>query len=75
MDEIDFKAKTILVVGAHPDDNDFGAGATVAKATRQDAEVIYLLATTGQRGSSDKTMTPAILSGIRRKEQEDAESP
>ncbi len=38
MDEIDFKGKTVLVVGAHPDDNDFGAGATVAKAARQGAK-------------------------------------
>ena len=41
MDAIDFKGKTVLVVGAHPDDNDFGAGATVAKAARQGAEVFY----------------------------------
>jgi LmbE family N-acetylglucosaminyl deacetylase len=72
MDEIDFKGKTVLVVGAHPDDNDFGAGATVAKATRQCAEVRYLIATTGQRGSSDETMTPERLSDIRKKEQEEA---
>jgi LmbE family N-acetylglucosaminyl deacetylase len=74
MDTIDLKEKTILVVGAHPDDNDFGAGATVAKAARQGAEVIYLLATTGQRGSSDETMTPEKLSRIRKKEQEEAAS-
>ena len=72
MDEIDFKGKTVLLVGAHPDDNDFGAGATVAKAARQGAEVIYLIATTGQRGSSDETMTPGRLSDIRKKEQEAA---
>jgi len=74
MDAIDFKSKTILVVGAHPDDNDFGAGATVAKAAKQGAEVIYLLATTGQRGSSDESMTPEKLSRIRKKEQEEAAS-
>jgi LmbE family N-acetylglucosaminyl deacetylase len=74
MDAIDFKGKTILVVGAHPDDNDFGAGATVARAARQGAEVIYLLATTGQKGSSDETMTPEKLSPIRKKEQEEAAS-
>jgi LmbE family N-acetylglucosaminyl deacetylase len=72
MDGIDFKAKRVLVVGAHPDDNDFGAGATVAKAAGQGAEVIYLIATTGQRGSSDENMTAERLSAIRRKEQEDA---
>ncbi len=72
MDEIDFQGKIVLVVGAHPDDNDFGAGATVAKAARQGAKVIYLIATTGQRGSSDEAMTPERLSGIRKKEQEEA---
>jgi LmbE family N-acetylglucosaminyl deacetylase len=72
MDEIDFKGKTVLVVGAHPDDNDFGAGATVAKAAKQGAKVIYLIATTGQRGSSDENMTPERLSEIRKKEQQEA---
>jgi LmbE family N-acetylglucosaminyl deacetylase len=72
MDEIDFQGKIVLVVGAHPDDNDFGAGATLAKAARRGAKVIYLIATTGQRGSSDEAMTPERLSGTRRKEQEEA---
>jgi len=72
MDEIEFKGKKILVVGAHPDDNDFGAGATAAKAAGQGAEIIYLIATTGQRGSSDENMTPEALSAIRKKEQEQA---
>jgi LmbE family N-acetylglucosaminyl deacetylase len=72
MDGMNFKGKKVLVVGAHPDDNDFGAGATVAKAAGQGAEVIYLIATTGQRGSSDENMTPERLSEIRRKEQEEA---
>lgn len=72
MDNLDFSGKTVLVVGAHPDDNDFGAGATVAKAARQGAQVIYLIATTGQRGSSDEKMTPDKLSEIRKKEQREA---
>src|SRR5512143_476520 len=72
MEENGFKGKTILVVGAHPDDNDFGGGATVARAAMQGAEVIYLIATTGQRGSSDETMTAEKISSIRKKEQEEA---
>jgi hypothetical protein len=32
MEEVTFKGKIIRVVGAHPDDNDFGSGATAAKA-------------------------------------------
>lgn len=72
MEDFDFAGKTVLVVGAHPDDNDFGAGGTVAKATKQGAKVIYLIATTGQRGSSDEAMTPEKLSEIRKKEQQEA---
>jgi LmbE family N-acetylglucosaminyl deacetylase len=72
MERFDFNGETVLVVGAHPDDNDFGAGATIAKATKQGARVIYLIATTGQRGSSDEDMTPERLSEIRKKEQQEA---
>jgi LmbE family N-acetylglucosaminyl deacetylase len=72
MDGVEFAGMTVLVVGAHPDDNDFGAGATVAKAAREGAAVIYLVATTGQRGSSDETMTPERLSDTRKKEQVEA---
>lgn len=69
MAKINFKGKTILAVGAHPDDNDFGFGATVAKAAKAGAKVIYLLATTGQRGSSNKSLNAANLSKIRIREQ------
>ncbi len=72
MDELNFRGETILVVGAHPDDNDFGSGATVAKAARNGARVIYLIATTGQRGSSDESMTPRKLSSLRKREQNEA---
>jgi len=72
MEGINFKGKTILAIGAHPDDNDFGFGATVAKATKAGAQVIYLLATKGQRGSSNKFLNPERLSKIRMKEQEKA---
>ncbi len=72
MDKIDFKEKTVLVVGAHPDDNDFGAGATMAKAAIDGGAIIYLIATTGQRGSSDNTMTAQRLSDIRKREQKEA---
>lgn len=72
MDEIDFTGKTVLVVGAHPDDNDFGAGASVAKIARKEADVRYLIMTTGQRGSSDAAMTAERLSEIREEEQKAA---
>jgi LmbE family N-acetylglucosaminyl deacetylase len=42
MDQMDFQGKSIMVIGTHPDNNDFRAGATVAKASRQAPEIHYL---------------------------------
>jgi LmbE family N-acetylglucosaminyl deacetylase len=70
--EPDLSRKTIMAIGAHPDDNDFGCGASVAKAAAAGSSVIYLVATGGQRGSSDANMTAEHLASLRRKEQERA---
>jgi len=69
---VNFKGETILAVGAHPDDLDFGFGATIAKAASQGAKIYYLLATKGQRGSNDKNMTSEELAVIRAEEQRQA---
>ncbi|MFM9138241.1 MAG: PIG-L deacetylase family protein, partial [Actinomycetota bacterium] len=45
----------ILVITAHPDDVDFGAGGTVASWTAEGHEVVYCLVTDGQAGGSDNT--------------------
>lgn len=70
--KVNFKNKKILVIGAHPDDNDFGAAGTMAMAARQGAKIYYLIATKGQRGSNDKKMTAEKLSKIRETEQKNA---
>ena len=72
MEEPEFKNKTILAVGAHPDDNDFGCGGTMAKAADQGARIIYLVATNGQRGGNDPVLTGEKLATIRRTEQHQA---
>ncbi|MFH1462481.1 MAG: PIG-L deacetylase family protein [bacterium] len=72
MEEVDFKEKIIMAIAAHPDDSDFGCGATMAKAVKMGAKVIYLVATSGQRGSSDRNLTSEKLSQIRKKEQGEA---
>jgi LmbE family N-acetylglucosaminyl deacetylase len=61
-----------LVITAHPDDSEFGAGGTVARLTREGTEVGYVIVTDGSKGSSDRTMTPARLAAIRQGEQSSA---
>ena len=59
----------VMVVTAHPDDSEFGAGGTVAKLVRAGAEAAYVIVTDGNKGSSDRTMTPERLARIRAEEQ------
>lgn len=59
----------ILVVMAHPDDPEFAAGGTIARWTQEGHEVIYCLATRGDKGSDDPTMHPERLAAIREAEQ------
>jgi LmbE family N-acetylglucosaminyl deacetylase len=62
----------VLVVTAHPDDSEFGAGGTVAKLVKDGCEVTYLIVTNGNKGSSDRTMTSERLVAIRVEEQRQA---
>lgn len=66
------KAKRVLVVTAHPDDAEFGAGGTVAKLVKQGCPVSYVIVTNGNKGSSDRAMTPERLARIREAEQRNA---
>src|SRR5437879_10971775 len=61
-----------MVVTAHPDDSEFGAGGTVAKMVKEGREVTYVIVTNGNKGSSDRTMTPERLAKIREEEQRNA---
>ena len=49
--------KTLLVIFAHPDDESFGPGSTLAKYARQGVQVHYLCATRGEAG----TVEPGFL--------------
>ncbi|MFB4166873.1 PIG-L deacetylase family protein [Virgibacillus sp. JSM 102003] len=51
-----FNMKRTLFIQPHPDDNDIGAGATIAKLVDKGVEVHYLTVTDGGSGSTDKTL-------------------
>jgi len=59
----------VLVIMAHPDDPEFGAGATIARLVKEGKKVAYVICTAGDKGSADRAMTPAKLVEIRMTEQ------
>ena len=58
-----------MVVVAHPDDAEYGCSGTVARWCREGMEVVYVLCTNGNKGSSDPEITSEELAQMRRKEQ------
>lgn len=58
-----------LVIGAHPDDNEFGAGGTVAKLAREGWDVTFIICTNGNKGSHDPDISSYRLSEVREEEQ------
>jgi len=60
---------TVLVITAHPDDVDFGAGGTVATWVSAGAEVTYCVVTDGDAGGFDPEVPRRLIGSIRRAEQ------
>jgi LmbE family N-acetylglucosaminyl deacetylase len=65
-------AERVMIVTAHPDDPEFGAGGTIAKLAKEGREVTYVIVTNGNKGSSDLNVTPEHLVRIREEEQRNA---
>ncbi len=65
----DFEA---MVIGAHPDDDDFGAGATSALWAKQGKKVVWVIMTDGTEGSEVPSMVDTELMLTREREQREA---
>ena len=63
------KQTQVMVVTPHPDDAEFGVAGTVARWTREGKDVIYVVCTNGDKGTSDTNMKPKELARIREQEQ------
>jgi LmbE family N-acetylglucosaminyl deacetylase len=59
---------TYMVVVAHPDDSEFGAGGTVARLHREGKRVVVIQVTSGDRGTADRNVRPADLAATRESE-------
>ena len=62
----------VLVVTPHPDDAESGAGATIVKWAAQGRNIVLVVCTNGDKGSSDPEMTSPRLAAIREEEQREA---
>ena len=58
----------LLVVGAHPDDTEFGAGGTIACFTGAGQEAHYIVCTDGSKGTKDRSLDSHDL--VRRRQEE-----
>lgn len=59
----------VVVVTPHPDDAEFGVAGTVAKWTREGKQVVYVVCTNGNKGTSNPEIKPDELAKIRQNEQ------
>ena len=66
-----WSGKTILLVGAHPDD-DYQSHGTLALLNKNSNRIFILTLTTGNVGTKDLSISKNDLSIIRRKEQIEA---
>lgn len=61
--------RTVLVIGAHPDDPDFSSAGTAALWVAAGLRVVYVVVTSGDKGTPDHTMTHERLISLREAEQ------
>jgi LmbE family N-acetylglucosaminyl deacetylase len=59
----------MMVVTPHPDDGEFGVAGTVVKLTREGKKVVYVVCTSGDKGTGDINVKPEDLAKTREKEQ------
>ena len=63
------RAVYMLAFSPHPVDTEWGIAGTVASLIRQGKDVVYVICTNGNTGSSDPEMKPEVLAKIREGEQ------
>ena len=59
---------SILVVTPHPDDSESAAGGTIARWCAEGKKVVLVVCTNGDKGSSDRSITPGDLAKTREAE-------
>lgn len=63
------KSAQVMVVTPHPDDAEYGVAGTVPRWISEGREVVYVVCTNGDKGTSDLNTKPDELVKIREQEQ------
>ncbi|MGD0235739.1 MAG: PIG-L deacetylase family protein [Syntrophorhabdales bacterium] len=63
------KLAQVMVVTPHPDDAEYGVAGTVVCWVSQGKEVVYVVCTNGDKGTSDASVKPEELAKTREEEQ------
>ncbi len=66
------KPAQVMVITPHPDDAEYGVAGTVARWTKEGRDVVYVVCTNGDKGTSDLSLKPEEL--VRTREQEQLEA-
>jgi LmbE family N-acetylglucosaminyl deacetylase len=59
----------VMVISAHPDDAEFGAAGSVARWIGDGHAVVYIVCTSGEKGTTDRRIQPDRLAVMREQEQ------
>ncbi|MEE8413217.1 MAG: PIG-L deacetylase family protein [Dehalococcoidales bacterium] len=62
------KPAQVIVFAPHPDDAEIGAGGTITRWVREGKDVILVICTNGDKGTSDPKIKPEELAKTRKKE-------
>jgi len=63
------KPAQVMVVTPHPDDAEWGVAGTVIRWAKEGKEIIYVVCTNGDKGTTDVNVKPEELAKIREQEQ------
>ncbi len=66
---MEMKVAQVMVVTPHPDDAEYGVAGTVVRWVSQGKEIVYVVCTNGDKGTSDASVKPEELAKTREEEQ------
>lgn len=68
-DTTDARPRKVMAIMSHPDDIEFGAAGTIARWASEGQEIVFVLGTSGDKGSDDPSFTSESLMETRENEQ------